>query len=202
MASALDSIRDSWDRKNPSEQRLMVIFGLVMVGIVIFLMVEKVSSGMARLESENAQAREALHAMSRYRHIQAKAKMKGARSTSVDIPETAIALDVYLNGILKEMSIQSPSFPEVRENPVGKFIELSFEVSLKGLNIGEVGELLERVETGSQLVVVKELNLDTNFRDREKLDLEVTIANYKKKAEKSKKGKDDDGDDDGDEEDS
>lgn len=194
MASAIDSLRESWDRKNPSEQRLLAILAVVLVGIGVFLMVEKISDGMAEIEANNAKSREALQAMSRYRHIKARAKVKGETVSKVVIPETAKPLDVYLNDILKEMEIQSPSFPEVRENPIGKYTELSFEIELKQLNIAEVGELLERIETGNTLVVVKELSLDTSFRDKEKLDLEVTIATYIKKPEKKSKKSDSDAD--------
>ncbi len=199
MAAAMDNLRDSWERRNPSEQRLIVIAGLVFAALIVYVMVSKVTSGMAEIEAQNEESRKALYTLSLYRNAKAKAKAAGDVGSTVAIPDTAIALDTYLNDILKEMEITSPTFPELRENPLGEFVELSFSIDLKGLAIGDVSEFLERVETGSQLVVVKELNIDRSFRDKEKLDLELTVATYKKKEKEKKKAKKD-GEDDSEEE--
>ena len=47
------------------------------------------------------------------------------------------------------------------------------------------------------MVVVKKVSIDRNFRDKEKLDLEFTVATYKTPTVESdeSKNKDDDGED-------
>jgi hypothetical protein len=153
-------------------------------------MVAKIKSGMAEIEEKNADSRQALLALANYRNAKAKVS---TGNTSVKIPETAVALDTYLEGIISELALTSPTYPALKEESAGDYVELSFEITLKGLDLTQTTQLLEKIESGSKLVVVKELNIDRNFRDKEKLNLDVTVATYqkaKKEKDKAKGSKD------------
>ncbi len=188
MAVSMDGLRERWERMNPREQRLAIAFTLVVVIAIVLAMVAKIKSGMAEIESKNAESRKALLSLASYRNAKANATSTG---TDVKIPEKgkAVALDTYLEGIISELGLTSPTYPALKEDKDGDYVELHFEVSLKGLDLTQTTQLLEKIETGSKLVVVKEINIDRNFKDKEKLDLDVQVATYRLANEKDGKSK-------------
>ncbi len=190
MAVPFEGARDRWDRMNPREQRLVLVLGITLVICLIVALYARIQNGMKELEKENAQARKALRSLAIYRNAKAQAAGSG---TEVKIPSKAIELDSYMENIISELELTSPTYPALKTVAVGTYEELSFEIELKGLSIESMSQLLEKVETGSKLVVVKELNVDRNFRDKEKLDVEFTVATYRTQAS------DDDGDGEGEE---
>ena len=186
MAASLDGLRERWERMNPREQRLVVALSVTLVVCLVLAMVAKIKSGMAEIEQKNADSRQALLTLASYRNAKASAAGPGS---DIKIPEKALALDTYLEGIISELELTSPTYPALKEEPVGDFVELSFEVALKGLNITQMTQLLEKVESGSKMVVIKELNVDRHFRDKEKLNIEFTVATYQQVQKKNKKDK-------------
>lgn len=177
MAATLEGLRDRWERMNPREQRLMTALGITLVFCLIAAMVFSVQDGMEELAEKNEQSRKALRALKAYRAAKAR---EGADAVAVKIPEEAESLDTYIEGIIKELGLESPTYPKLKVDPKGSYVEKTFTLSLKKLSIEELTGFLERVETGSQVVVVKALEVERHFRDKEKLDVEVTIATYEK----------------------
>lgn len=177
MAASIDGLRARWERMNPSEQRLVTILGVTLVVCVVVALVAKIGSRMDDIEKKNVESRKALRTLAVVRNAKAKATSTGAE---IAIPDKALALDSYLEGIISELELTSPTYPAPKEAISGDYAELSFQVQLKGLNIYQLTQLLERIESGSKLVVLKELFVDTNFRDKEKLDVEFKIATYQK----------------------
>ena len=179
MAASLEGLRDRWERMNPREQALMAGLGITFIIIIVSALVAKVQDGMDSIEKKNAMSREALNSLAVYRNAKANAADTG---TQIDIPAKPVALDSYLEGIISELDLESPSYPAPKRKEKGEYTELYFEVSLKGLTIVELKDFLQKIEMGSKLVVVKELTVDRNFKDKEKLDLDVTVATYMKEA--------------------
>ena len=194
MAANIQGARDRWDRMNPREQRLVLALGITLAFCIVYALVAKIQSGMEDLEKSNAKARKALRSLAVYRNAKANAAGSGL---DVKIPEKAIELDSYLENIISDLELTSPTYPAMKVVPIGVYEELSFEIELKGLSIESMTQLLEKVESGSKLVVVKKVSIDRNFRDKEKLDLEFTVATYKTPSVESdeKKSKDDEGED-------
>jgi hypothetical protein len=187
MAASFDGLRERWERMNQREQRLMLALGITFVICIIGAMVFKIQDGMAAIEAKNAESRKALRSLAVYRNAKAKAKVSG---TSVAIPEKAIELDSYLESIISNLELTSPTYPALKSDTKGEYVELSFSVKLKGLSIVQLKDFLQQVEKGSKLVVIKEIEVDRNFRDKEKLDLDVTVATYKKEGAKSEDSED------------
>lgn len=193
MAASFQGARDRWDRMNPREQGLVLVLGITLIVCIIAALVARIQGGMEDLEKSNAEARKALNSLAIYRN--AKARADGT-STDVKVPDKAVELDSYLENIISELELTSPTYPALKTTPVGTYEELSFEIQLKGLSIENLTQLLEKIETGSKLVVVKKLNIDQNFRDKEKLDLDFTVATYKtKSAEKEDEADGEEGED-------
>ncbi len=193
MAVNLGGAQDRWDRMNSREQRLVLALGITLIICIVYALVSKIQSGMTDLEKSNAKARKALQSLAVYRNAKARAAGTGS---DIKIPDKAIELDSYLENIISDLELTSPTYPALKAVRVGAYEELSFDIELKGLSIESMTQLLEKVEKGSKLVVVKELSIDRNFRDKEKLDLEFTVATFKTPtAEKDETSDDKEGED-------
>jgi hypothetical protein len=51
-------------------------------------------------------------------------------------------------------------------------------VTLKDLSIFQVADLLERIESKSKVVVIRELKIKRTFRDKERLDVDLAVATF------------------------
>ncbi len=184
-----DSIRDRWEQMAPRERKLAVMFaGALLLCIAVFV-ARGITAGLTTLEENNEAKRDALMALARYRAGDV------AKASSVKIPDVAVKLSRYVDGIITTAGIESPSYPQPKETERGAFVEHSFSLKLPKLTIVQLKDFLEKLETNSKTVVVKNLKIKRNFRDKEKLDVELVIATYSKKTKKdSDSGDSTDGD--------
>lgn len=178
MPKVVNDFRDRWERMNPRERKLLVALGGTFVVCIFLWLVFAARDGMAALEAKNDLSRKALRSLAQHR---AGAAQRAASANQVSIPKKAISLDSYLEDIVNELSLDSPTYPAPKSDVRGAYEELSFKVEFKGLDITTVSQLLEKIETKSRAVVVKELTIDRNFRDKEKLDVELVVATYVKR---------------------
>lgn len=184
MANPIDRLRDRWDQMPPRERRLVTILvSTVLVGLAFYIALG-IRDGLVDLENRNQQKREALRALQLYR-------AGGAAKTQsvVEIPDEAkaVKLDRYIDGIIQKVGIESPRYPQPKDSKKGKYVERSFKLSLPMLTINQLKDFLEKLETGSKVVVVKDLHVKVNFREKEKLDVDLVVATYFKPG-KSKGG--------------
>lgn len=185
MANPLDRLRDRWEQMAPRERRLVVILvSTIAVGIAFYVALG-IRDGLGSLEAKNEARRDALRALQLYRSGAA-----AQRSKQVKIPDSPIKLDRYVEGVIQKAGIDSPRYPQPKETKKGGFVERSFEITLNKLTIVQLKDFLEKLETGSQVVVVKELHIKRNFRDKEALDVNLVVATYYKGGKGKDKDKD------------
>lgn len=177
MASRMDQVRDRWERMSSREQRLVVGLGITFVVVVLALLWRSIDSGLADIEERNADTREALSVLEAYRLGEAEAS---GDERPVEIPETPLKLQSYLEGIATQSGITIPGFNP--QTPVTRdgIVESSTRIELDGLSIQELADFLEKVETQSQQVVIKSLDIKRNFRDKEKLDAKLIVTTFSK----------------------
>lgn len=175
--SVINNLRDRWERMNPRERKLMLALGITFVICIFGWLGFTAKDYMGAIEAKNDASRKALRALAQHR---AGAAQQASRK-QVEIPASPVSLDSYLEDIVNELGLESPTYPAPKSAEKGEFDEWSFKVELKELSIYEVKDFLERVETKSDVVVIKELRLKQNFRKDDKLDLEVIVATYSKK---------------------
>lgn len=180
-----DRLRDRWEQMPPRERRLVTILvSTVLVGVAFYVALG-IRDGLVDLEKRNQDKREALRAIQLYRTGGA------ARTRSlVEIPAEAdvVKLDRYIDGIIQKEGIESPRYPQPKDSKKGKYIERTFKLSLPKLTINQLKNFLEKLETGSKVVIVKELHVKVNFREKEKLDVDLVVATYFKPDKSSKDG--------------
>lgn len=191
MAINVDGMRDRWERMNPREQRLLMLLGIALVVCLVAAVVFYIQNGMAATKRQNDESREALRALEVYRNAKAEAE-RATSGAAVAFPKKALELDSYLDDIITELQLESPTYPKVKKKTKDSFTEASIEVKLRGLTIQQLADFFERVESRSPFVAVTALNIDTNFKDKEKLDLDFTITTFAEEDKAAKTAKDGD----------
>ena len=179
MASALDRAKEWWESKAPRERKLVLALGATLVICTVGWVAMTIRGGLSAIEKKNDQGREALAAIDMQRILK---QSQGAGQPVVTIPESPVALDTYLDGIITEVGLKSPTYPAPKETQKGSTVELTIHVALQDLTIYQLKDLLEKIETNNPVVVVTELHVKKNFGNKENVDVDFTAATYYKKA--------------------
>jgi hypothetical protein len=179
MASALDRAKEWWETKAPRERRLVLALGATLVVCTVGWVAMTIRGGLGNIEKKNDESRSALAAIDMQRILK---QSQGADQTVVKIPDSPVALDTYLDGIITEVGLKSPTYPAPKETQKGSIVELTIHVALQDLTIYQLKDLLEKVETQNPIVVVTELHVKKNFGNKENVDVDFTAATYYKKA--------------------
>lgn len=174
---AFDGLRDRWERMVPRERKLVILLGVTFVVCIVGWIGFTVSDGLAAIEKRNRMARSALSAIETHR---ATGGAKAAAEV-VAIPAEPVDLSTYVEGIVREIGVPSPAYPAAKLTEKGKFTESTMRIALKDLSVVQLKDLLEKLESKSKVVVVRELKVKTSFRDKEKLDVDLSISTYHQK---------------------
>lgn len=178
MASALDRAKEWWESKAPRERKLVLALAATLVVCTVGWVAMSIRGGLSALEKKNEQSREALAAIDMQRILK---QSQGAGQPVVTIPDSPVALDTYLDGIITEVGLKSPTYPAPKETQKGNTVELTIHVALQDLTIYQLKDLIEKVETQNPVVVVTELHVKKNFGNKENVDVDFTAATYYKK---------------------
>jgi hypothetical protein len=179
MPAAVERAKDWWEGKAPRERKLIAALAATFIVCILAWTAMTIRGGLRAIEGKNENARNALIALERHRQTQAA--QAASQKPVIAIPETQLALDTYLDPIIKEVGLESPTYPAPKETAKGANTEVSIKVSLKELTIYQLKDLLEKVETQNPVVAVTELHVKKSFRDQEKLDVDFTVVTYYKK---------------------
>jgi hypothetical protein len=178
MAAIVERAKDWWEGKAPRERKLLGALAATLAFCVLAWVVMTIRGGLSAIEQKNEQTREALAAIELQRLLKQR-EVSG--SPMVEIPTTPVTLDSYLDEIITEVGLKSPTYPTPKEAQKGPHHELSFRISLQDLDILQLKDLLEKIETKNPVVAISELHVKRNFRDQEKLDLDITVVTYYQK---------------------
>jgi len=196
FSDTFESLRDRFERLSQRERTLVaafvVTFFVMLTLIVGFLIVD----GLASLEQNNADMRQALSDIDTKRDAYLKAKAKLAQVESRLAPGQ-MQLGSYLEAAAKEAGVEIPESKENRPTTAGSFLERSTDLHLTKVKVEALSNFLRRIETGAQLVVVTQLTIRTRDDKHQELDVDLTVSSWEKAVEKKDKdgNKDKDGKD-------
>lgn len=176
--AALDQIRDKWESITPRERRMVVVLGVSTVLILIIYVALEIRDGLASLEAKNAKARRALAALTAY-------KAQAQTATPVDDPvkligATEVKLETYIWDAAAKAKVTVPAVNSRTPAAKGGFIAHAASVELREATLTQIKDFLEAIETDSRIVKVSSLQLRRNFRDKEKLDLNIDVVTWSK----------------------
>jgi type II secretory pathway component PulM len=192
MATSIERLRDRWEEISPREQRLVLGLGITCVLVVLVLLGRGITGGLAELEEKNEKTRTALRTLQDFRQ---NAGASNDEAQEVQLPDEPVKLQSYLESIAGEAGITIPAFnPQAGATRDG-VVTAATRFQLRGISLDQLTNFLEKVETKLPYVVVESLDIKRDFRDNEKLEVELlvtTYANVKKEAggEGSKDSKD------------
>lgn len=180
MASFSDNLRERWDRITPRERFMVAALSGTAVFLVFWFVGTTIIDGLDKIEKKNKKSRKALAALHEYR----VRKAEGTQSDRPKVPigKEPVELESFLEKIAKEVDLEIPGYSPRPEQQVGEFTEVGTKFDVRGLNILQLKDLLQAIETQKQgRVVVTDLRVKRQFRNQEKLDIEITVATYYKK---------------------
>jgi type II secretory pathway component PulM len=180
MAATVERLKDWWEGKAPRERRLLAALGATAAICVLAFVALTIRGGLNAIEERNQEMRDALKAIDTHRQTQAS---QAAQKPAVTIPTSQLSLDSYLNGIITSVGLPEPTYPGAKETQKGPYTEVSIQVKLQSLDIQQLKDLLEKIETQNPVVAITELHIKKNtFRDPEKsLDVDFKVVTYYKK---------------------
>ena len=181
-------LKGRWEGATPRERRLVAALAGVFVLCVFALIWRVVGSRLDALGTKNAESREALRMLDQHREALAQPR-SGKAAILAALERPAPQVGTYLEEIAKDLNVQIAESSDRPAATRGKYQERTTDVTLRGITLAELSELLRRIETNSQQVVAQRLVIVKNkFGAEDKLErVEMTIATYEKTKEKPKK---------------
>jgi hypothetical protein len=178
MSTISDTARDFWDRISPRERRLVLIAGIAAPIIIAIWLGLSIRDGLVDMEHRNDRTRKALNVLM---DLRARGETAQKSDDVVSMMGTEpLSLPTYLDNAAKKANFTlkstSPHPPTTRNG----FVTNSVTCSLDDLTIEQLKTFLSEVEQGSKVVAVTHIDLRRDFRDKEKLDVQLEVSTYSK----------------------
>ncbi len=109
MASAIDNLRERWDRITPRERVMVIALGGTAAFLIVWFIATTISGGLDNIEHKNTRARRALSALHEYRVQQALGVANDDRP-KVPIGKDKVNLESYLEQIGKQVGVEIPGY--------------------------------------------------------------------------------------------
>lgn len=179
MSAITEKARDFWDRISPRERNLVVLLGAASPLVLAFWLGSQIHDGLAAMDHANNRARKALTAVEGMR-------AKGETKPPVDDALAAMTTDplslpTYITNAAKQakFEVKSAITPHGSQTK-GDIVTNSASLQVEKLDIQEAKDFLHALETDSKVVAVTKLDIDRDFRDKDKLRMDVEVSAYSK----------------------
>lgn len=176
--SATDRARDFWDRISPRERRLVMIAAIAApITIAIWLGLQ-IKDGLDAMSDRNQKTRRALVVLT---DLRARGPIEPADDVVATMGVEPLSLDTYLRNAATKAGFPIKGTITPR-NPVTRngFVTSSVAISLDDLELDKVKAFLQEVETASKVVVVTNLDIKRDFKDRTLVDAKLEVSTYSK----------------------
>ncbi len=179
MSALTDKASDFWARISPRERRLVVI-ALVAVPLTIAIWLGlAIRDGLDNMAVRTNKTRKALDAL-------ADMRARGQTHEQVDdvvatMGTEPLSLDTYLSNAAKKAKFELKSTITPRQ-PVSRngFVTNTSTLSIENLTIDQLRDFLQDIEAGSKVVAVTHLDMRRDFRDKDKIDVNLEVSTYSK----------------------
>lgn len=181
MSAFSDKARDFWDRISPRERRLVLLLVVAAPITLAIWLGLSIRDGLIDMESRNQKTRKALDVLS---DLRSRGETRGPKVDDAVAMMGTEPLDLaaYLDNAAKKAQFTLKSttpHPAVTRNG---FVTSSVSCSLDDLSIEQLKTFLMEVEMGSKVVAVTHIDLRKDFRNKDKLDVNLEVSTYSKEA--------------------
>ena len=177
--ATVDKLREKWESITPREQRMVLLLGVSTVLILIIYVALQIREGLGTLEAKNAKARKALSTLTQYK---AQARAVTGDDPAKLIGAEAVKLESYIYRAGEKAGVTVPGVNTRGPSPKGSFTAHAATVEVRELSILQIKDFLEAIESENKIVLVSALQIRRNFRDKEKLDLNLEVVTWSKVA--------------------
>lgn len=179
MSAITDKASDFWARISPRERRLVVIAAVAVPLTIAIWLGLAIHDGLDAMAARNNKTRKALDAL-----IDLRAR--GQTHQQVDdvvatMGTEPLSLDTYLSNAAKKAKYDLKSTITPRQ-PVSRngFVTNTSTLSLDNMTIEQLRDFLQDVETASKVVAVTHIDMRRDFRDKDKIDVNLEVSTYSK----------------------
>jgi Type II secretion system (T2SS), protein M len=181
-----DRARDFWDRISPRERNLVILLVIATPIVLALWLGSAIRDGLDAMEHHNDRDRKALAAVETMR---AKGESKPLADDSMTgMPSDLPSLQTYVSNAAKKAKLDiksiSPRTPQAKSG----FQSQTANFQIDKVDIQETKDLLNALETDSKFVAVTKLELQRDFRDKDKLRADVDVTAYAHEAPKGGSG--------------
>lgn len=189
MSAISEKARDFWDRISPRERRLVILLGIAAPITIAIWLGLSIRDGLIDMETRNARTRKALTVLT---DLRARGETRGPKlDDAVAMMGTEpLSLPTYLDNAAKKAQFTLKSttpHPAVTRNG---FVTNSVSCTLDDLTIEQLKTFLMEVEMGSKVVAVTHIDLRRDFRNKDKLDVNLEVSTYSKEPPAKTEGDD------------
>jgi len=179
MSAITDKASDFWARISPRERRL-VVFAAIAVPVTIAIWLGlAIHDGLDAMAARNTKTRKALDAL-------ADLRARGQTHEQVDdtvatMGTEPLSLDTYLSNAAKKAKFDLKSTITPRQ-PVTRngFVTNTSTLTLDNMTMDQLKDFLQEVETASKTVAITHLDLRRDFREKDKIDVNLEVSTYSK----------------------
>jgi hypothetical protein len=179
MSTLSDKARDFWDRISPRERRLVVIGGIALPLTLAVWLGLAIHDGLGAMEARNERARKALDVIADMRARGLDHKQTD--DVTATMGTEPLSLETYLSTAARKAKyeLKGSINPRAAQTRNG-FVTNTSTLSLDKITIDQLKDFLMAVENDSKVVAITHLDLRRDFRDKEKLDVNLEVSTYSK----------------------
>ena len=181
MSAITDRARDFWDRISPRERNLVILAAIATPLLLAFWLGSAIHDGLDSMEHRNERTRKALLAVETMR-------AKGETKPTVDEALAAMTTDplslpTYITNAAQQAKYTlTSSISSPRSQSKAGFVTSSASLNVDKLDIEQLKDFLNALETDSKVVAITKLEIDRDFRDKDKLRAEIEVSTYSREA--------------------
>ena len=177
MSAITDRARDFWDRISPRERNLVVLLAIATPLLLAFWLGSAIHDGLDSMEHRNDRTRKALAAVETMR---AKGETKPTTDDALAAMTTEpLSLPTYITNAAQQAKFDfKSSISSQRSQSKAGFVTGSASVNVDKLDIEQLKDFLNALESNSKVVSITKLEIDRDFRDKDKLRAEIEVSTY------------------------
>ncbi|MBV8760909.1 MAG: type II secretion system protein M [Deltaproteobacteria bacterium] len=179
MSALTDKASDFWARISPRERRLVLIAAVAVPLTIAIWLGLAIHDGLDAMAGRTQKTRKALDAL-------ADLRARGQTHEQVDdvvatMGTEPLSLDTYLSNAAKKAKFELKSTITPRQ-PVTRngYVTNTSTLTLDNLTIDQLRDFLQEIESGSKVVAVTHLDMRRDFRDKDKIDVNLEVSTYSK----------------------
>jgi Type II secretion system (T2SS), protein M len=181
-----DRARDFWDRISSRERNLVALLVIATPIVLAVWLGSAIHDGLDAMEHRNDRTRKALVAVE---DMRAKGETKPLVDDSVAaMPTEPLSLQTYITNAAKKAKFDVKSITPRTPQAKAGFVTTTASLDIDKLDIQQVKDFLNALETDSKVVAVTKLELARDFRDKDKLRVDVEVSTYSREAPKGGSG--------------